>query len=455
MRVDFFGKLFISQKSNLNDNVLAGHILNLCAQAKPIEVTVNASVQSLKLISADSNVIGRLDWSRGIQAHKVDSITSTFVLYTEPSEKKKSDCLVIRLLEPDSETRLYSDLATWQLDSVLQTYDSKNGAFRSKQCVKECRKGKSICETISENAPISERHLGEKRTNKQLPVVGSNKSSGSEDTKSDALSMMNMHLPSIKKSSYRLPRMVVLRGDFDENYIKRDCHSLTQLKMKSGFVSCALHCFLKNDFCPLFNPSAPKRILRNVRANPLPKRIILAYSSEGLKIINDAMAAFPASVIEGYYLIEDPRRVLAVCLARSDTNQQGYLVLGKSQANSNHSKNDFIVWDEEEKQEEGDRVREHFERIREKKEQADGSYTKPYPRKVVRPYSQRLFKRFLERQQSSAAPCINLCNFMRSKNSVNHGPFLVVKRDLYSRSLMHTHEFVDCYPGPDTILDNA
>ncbi|KAL7062841.1 hypothetical protein AAHC03_0279 [Spirometra sp. Aus1] len=105
------------------------------------------------------------------------------------------------------------------------------------------------------------------------------------------------------------------------------------MRIRGGLVGCALYCFLKNDICPLFNPSAPKRILRSVRDNPLPRRITLSYSSKVLKIISDVITVFPAAVLQGYYKIDDPRKLLAVCLAGSRISQPGYLVLGFSDEN--------------------------------------------------------------------------------------------------------------------------
>nr|VZI46737.1 unnamed protein product [Spirometra erinaceieuropaei] len=105
------------------------------------------------------------------------------------------------------------------------------------------------------------------------------------------------------------------------------------MRIRGGLVGCALYCFLKNDICPLFNPSAPKRILRSVRDNPLPRRITLSYSSKELKIISDVITVFPVAVLQGYYKIDDPRKLLAVCLAGSRISQPGYLVLGFSDEN--------------------------------------------------------------------------------------------------------------------------
>ncbi|VDL94997.1 unnamed protein product [Schistocephalus solidus] len=259
------------------------------------------------------------------------------------------------------------------------------------------------------------------------------------------------------------------------------------MKGRSGFVSCALHGFLKNDICPLFNPSAPKRILRSVRDTPLPKRVILSYSSKELKIINGVVVAFPSAALQGYYKIEDPRKVLAVCLAGSRISQPGYLVLGfseenerqklvdalnrlcdrqkrgaglkrpaehnsergvvqkhlprvnlapsehseitsccsetinrnaclpssrakqivvginrKAQADNSGRKNEFKFRDTQEEHSE-DEVKEYPRCIQEKNQKTIGSDRTLGPRKMVQPYSQTLFKRFLEREQPLAS----------------------------------------------------
>ncbi|BHF61293.1 hypothetical protein SprV_0100426600 [Sparganum proliferum] len=225
LRVQLFGKFRLCQKPNFEDSELVKHILNLCAQATPTEVVISASSSSLRLISAENKVIGRLNWSQGVQALKVDSKSSTFTLFTETSEQKKSDCFVIRLLEQDSEARLYSDLVRWQLDSVLRNYGGKSEEFlkhQQQQPAKEWKEGQNICkyESVSQGKSASAGLLVLGQVNKRMPLAGSNKGSSSEDANSEALSIMSTNVPSVKNCHNRLPRMVVLRGDFDEDYIK-------------------------------------------------------------------------------------------------------------------------------------------------------------------------------------------------------------------------------------------
>nr|VZI16561.1 unnamed protein product [Spirometra erinaceieuropaei] len=233
MRVQLFGKFRPSQKPNFEDSELAKHILNLCARTTPSEVVISASFSSLRLISAENKVIGRLNWSQGVQALKVDSKTSTFALLTETSEQKKSDCFVIRLLGQDSEARLYSDLVRWQLDSVLRNYGGKNEESpkqqeQQQQPVKEWKEGQNICkcESVSQNNSAGAGLLVLGQANKRMPLAGSNKGSSSEDANSEALSIMSTNVPSVKNCHNRLPRMAVLRGDFDEDYIKTVGESL-------------------------------------------------------------------------------------------------------------------------------------------------------------------------------------------------------------------------------------
>uniref|UniRef100_A0A183SWL3 PID domain-containing protein n=1 Tax=Schistocephalus solidus TaxID=70667 RepID=A0A183SWL3_SCHSO len=213
----------ITTKPKFDDIELVNHILHLCAQAKQRKVVISASLRSLRLISAENKVIGRLDWSQGVQAHKLDATTSTFVLYTESTEQKKFDCFIIRLLEPSTEISLYSDLVRWQLDSVLQKYNSNKEALRRQQSAEEWRKGRNICkfETVSQKVPVSEDVLGLNWIAKRRPLIRSNRASGSEDATSDALSVMSTNVPSVRNSLNRLPRMAVLRGDFDQDYIKQ------------------------------------------------------------------------------------------------------------------------------------------------------------------------------------------------------------------------------------------